>query len=524
MAKGIWLNDRDFISFADSKKTSLFQEIATRNGAIDFYSLGMYLPDPDPVLRKMGKDQKVYRELTTDARVGSNIASRKAGVLSMEWGIDRGKAKSRPAKAIAELFARLKVNRILSQVLDAAYFGYQPLEVLWENVGGLILPRDVVAKPREWFAFGNENELLLRTKSNPNGSPVPEKKFLCSVFNGSYENPYGERALSRVFWPVTFKKGGLKFWVNFVERFGTPWVIGKLPRGTDKAKIDDLADSLEAMVTDAVAVIPDDSSVEIIEAAGKGASSDLHRALVEWCNSEISTAILGHAGASESTPGKLGGENTAGDVKQEIVDADVNMAIETVNTLVGWIHELNFGAASQPPTFSMWQEEDVDLDLSKRDKTLTESGVRFSKIYFTKTYGFEEEDIEAVGPVPAAPVPGAPPPAPLQPPAKFSAHRGCSRCSGAQFADPGQTAPQPFPDQAAIDDLTESIPAEELQAQMEGILKPVLDLITKGNSHEEILTALSEAYPDMQDDALEQMLTRAIFVSESWGRINAAKT
>jgi phage gp29-like protein len=518
MAKGIWINERDFVSFGE-KGDSLFREIATRNGAIDFYSLGMYLPDPDPVLRKMGKDQKVYRELTTDARVGSNIASRKAGVLSMEWGIDRGKAKSGAAKAISGLFAGLKVNRILSQILDAAYFGYQPLEVLWENAGGLILPRDVVAKPREWFAFGPDNELLLRTKASPNGSPVPEKKFLCPVFNGSYENPYGERVLSRCFWPVTFKKGGLKFWVNFVERFGTPWIIGKLPRGTDKAKTDDLADLLEAMVQDAVAVIPDDSSVEIIEAAGKGASSDLHRALVEWCNSEVSTAILGHAGASESTPGKLGGENTAGDVKQEIVDADANMAIETVNTLIGWIHELNFGAASESPAFSMWQEEDVDLDLATRDKTLTESGVRFSRKYFTKAYGFEEEDIAEV----SAPPSGIPP-APPQLPAEFSAHRRhCPHCSGAQFADAEKTGAPPFPDQVAIDDLVESIPPEELQAQMEGILKPVLDLIGKGNSPEDILSALSEAYPNMRDDALEQMLTRAIFVSEAWGRLNAAK-
>ena len=520
MAKGIWINERDFVSFS-AKGNLLSQEIATRNGAIDFYSLGMYLPDPDQVLRKMGKDQKVYRELTTDARVGSNIASRKAGVLSMEWGIDRGKAKSREAKTVENLFKRLKINRILSGILDAAFFGYQPLEVLWENIDGLILPRDVVAKPREWFAFGNDNELLLRTKEHPNGSPVPEKKFLCPVYNGSYENPYGERTLSRCFWPVTFKKGGLKFWVNFVERFGTPWIIGKLPRGTDKAKTDDLADLLESMITDAVAVIPDDSSVEIVEAAGKSASSDLHKALVEWCNSETSTAILGHAGASESTPGKLGGENTAGDVKQELVDADANMAIEAMNTLVGWIHEINFGG-SESPAFSMWQEEDVDTDLATRDKTLTESGVRFSKIYFTKAYGFEEEDIESVTYVEDTldVLPASGP----QPPAEFSAHRRCPHCSGAHFAEAAEKRAQLFPDQAAVDDLVESIPPKELQAQMEGVLKPVLDLIAKGNNPEEILNLLSEAYPNMQDDALEEMLTRAIFVSESWGRLNAARS
>jgi phage gp29-like protein len=518
MAKGIWINDRDFISFSDSKKTSLFQEIATRSGSIDFYSLGMYLPDPDPVLKKMGKDQKVYRELTTDARVGANIASRKAGVLSMEWGIDRGKAKSREAKVIEGVFKRLKVNRILSEILDAAHFGYQPIEVLWENVGGLILPKNVVAKPREWFRFSAENELLLCTKAAPNGIPVPGKKFLCPVYNGSYENPYGERTLSRVFWPVTFKKGGLKFWVNFVERFGTPWIVGKLPRGTDKPKINDLADMLESMVTDAVAVIPDDSSVEIIEAAGKGASSDLHRALVEWCNSEVSTAILGHAGASESTPGKLGGDNTAGDVKQELVDADANVAIETMDTLIGWIHELNFGG-SEPPTFSMWQEEDVDLDLATRDQTLTETGVRFSKKYFTKTYGFEDEDIEEIS-VPSSGSGGLTPSAP-QPPASFSEGHRCAHCSGIHFADAGKTsaAPQSFglPAPSPADDYTDRAGAESV-ALMDGMIEPVRRLVMEAKSLEEIRDGLIDLYEDIRPAELGELIARAITTAELAGR------
>lgn len=517
MPKGIWINDREFISFAE-KSVSLTGEIATRKGSIDFYSLGMALPDPDPVLRKAGKDFRVYRELTTDPRVSSGVRSRKSGVLSLEWEVDRGKAKSREAKVIAQVFGALKLNRILSEILDAALYGFQPLEILWENRDGLILPKDVVGKPPEWFRFSEENKLLLRTKAAPNGSPVPERKFLCPVYDGSYQNPYGERLLSRVFWPVTFKKGGLKFWVTFAEKFGTPWVIGKMPRGTQKDKTDDLAEKLEAMINDAVAVIPDDASVDIIEAAGKGASAGLYKELVDFCNTEISTVIVGHAGAAESTAGKLGGEDAAITVRGDIVDADKKLVEETMNQLVGWIHELNFaGAGAEAPRFAMWEEEDVDLDTATRDQTLSQAGVRFSKNYFVRAYGFEEEDIVDVGPAPTAPVPWAP-----QPPASFS-ERHCPHCSEARFTSPGQTGTRPFPDQAAIDDLVESIPPEELQAQMEGVLKPVLDLIGKGNSPEEILNLLSEAYPNMQDDALEEMLARAIFVSESWGQLNAAK-
>lgn len=520
MSKGIWINDRDFVRFENAQGPSLSQEIATRKGSIDFYGLGSYLPDPDVVLRKAGKDLRVYRELSTDPHVWACIQSRKAGVMSLEWEIDRGKAQSRVAKTIRQHFESLDMHRILSDVLDAAMWGFQPIEVLWKNVGGLILPRDVVAKPPEWFHFSVDNELLLRTRENAMGVPVPDRKFLCPVFNGSYQNPYGERTLSRVFWPVTFKKGGLKFWVTFAEKFGTPWVIGKMPRGTDKAKIDDLAEMLEAMVADAVAVIPDDSSVEIIEAAGKAASGALWKDLAAFSNAEISKAILGHTGAAESTPGKLGSENAAIEVRKEIVDSDRKLAERTINQLIRWIHELNFTGA-ETPKFGMWEEEDVDLDLATRDKALSEAmpGRRLSSSYFVREYGLEETDIEDA-PAAAAPQ-GVAPAAPDK--TTFAHEGGCPHCSGhgvAGFADKSG-APALFPDQVALEEMIGSLSPEDLQTQMEGVLKPVLDLIEGGNSSEAILTSLSEAYPNMDNAAVEEMLTRAIFVSEVWGRLNA---
>ena len=73
------------------------------------------------------------------------------------------------------------------------------------------MPEKVIAKPPEWFCFDDDNNLKFRTKENYYGEVVPDKKFLLAQNNPSYNNPYGERTLSRVFWNVTFKKGGLKF-------------------------------------------------------------------------------------------------------------------------------------------------------------------------------------------------------------------------------------------------------------------------------------------------------------------------
>ena len=505
MKKKLWINKNEYIFFEENPKSSITDEIATRKRAFDFYALGFNLPDPDPVLRKQGKDVQIYRELLSDAHVWACVQSRKAGVLSLNWEIDRGKAKSNQAKVIENVFNSLDMHSIISQILDASLFGFQPMEVIWKNIRAQIIPVDIKAKPVEWFVFDDENRLKLRTKENWLGELLPDKKFLLPQNNPSYQNPYGERILSRVFWPVTFKKGGLKFWVIFTEKYGMPFLVGKHPRGASKEDTDSLADMLEDMIQDAIAVIPDDSSVEIQDGA-KTASSDIYDKLVDKMNSETSKAILGQTLTTElGAKGSFAASKIHMEVREEIVDTDKKMVERSFNQLIRWIYELNFSCEagvssansfrSNIPVFSLWEEEDVDLNLAQRDKTLSDSGVKFSKSYYMKAYGFEEEDIESVNPEP-------------QSPQKTS-------ISGDELF---RQFKQEAKEQVIIDDFIESFSDDELQNQAEVLLKPVIEMINKGSSYNEIQEKLSEK--GLNTDQIEEVLQKVIFISEVWGRLN----
>ena len=83
-------------------KKNLTEEIATRKRALNFYSLANILPDPDIVLRKQGKDMRIYKELLCDPHVFACTQSRKAGVLSLDWDINRGLDKDENAQAIED--------------------------------------------------------------------------------------------------------------------------------------------------------------------------------------------------------------------------------------------------------------------------------------------------------------------------------------------------------------------------------------------------------------------------------------
>ena len=397
------MTEETILKKANSKK-GLTEEIATRKRALNFYSLANILPDPDIVLRKQGKDIRIYKELLCDPHVFACIQSRKAGVLSLDWCINRGLDKDKNAEAIEKLLRKLNIHKLISDILDATSFGYQPLEIIWKkSSSGHVLPAKIIAKPPEWFCFDDDNNLKFRTKDNYYGEIVPDKKFLLAQNNPSYNNPYGERTLSRVFWSVTFKKGGLKFWVVFTEKYGMPHLIGKHPRGASKDETNTLADMLEDMVQDAIAVIPDDSSVE-----------EIYEKLIDKMNAEISKAILGQTLTTEiGSTGSYAASNTHFAIRQDIVDADRKLVESVINQLIQWIYEINFADCRQSakrsgdtfnadnqepnqevPVFEMYEPEDVDLTLAQRDKILSETGVKFTKEYFIKAYGLEEEDFD----------------------------------------------------------------------------------------------------------------------------------
>jgi len=500
MSRKLWISEHSYINLAEhNSMNDLLREIALRPNIGALSRINLALPNPDPILKRQGKDISTYRDLLVDSHVWSTVQSRKAGTLRLEWSIDRGKARSRIARFVDDIFSNqsFRIRQTFSDILEAVQFGYQALEVFWERRNDFWIPMKVIGKPQEWFHFDYDNRLRYRPLGGAAlGELLPEKKFLIAQYYARYDNPYGEPTLARCFWPAVFKKGGWKFWVKFTEKFGMPFIIGKHPRGQDQKEVDTFADILEDMVQDAVAVIPDDGSVEIVQTGGTG-NAEIYNGLIAVCNSEISKAEVGHSGAADSTPGKLGQEDTALQVRQDLIDQDKQLAEEVANQLIDWIVGINFGENAERPMFSMWEEEDVDKALAERDEILTRTGIKFTKVYFQKNYGLEEEDFDIL---PVA-QPGFLPGGSL--PGNFAA------------------TPDAPADQAALDEAISALPDEELQGQIETVLEPLLKYIQNGDSYETTMANLVKQHPKLDTAQLEELLARAIFVSEVWGRLNA---
>jgi phage gp29-like protein len=454
--------------------------IATRQAFL-FSALNELLPNPDVILQKNNETLEIYKNFLYDAHVSSCVQSRKAGVLSLNWEINRGGTKSTESEFIEEIFNSLNLRQIISEMLDAPLFGFKPIEIYWSEVDGKIVPKELKGKPSWWFEFDSNNMLRFKDRQKPNGVLMPNKKFLVMQHNATYDNPYGESILAKCYYPVIFKKGGMKLWSVFTQKYGMPFLHGKIGLGKGQEEAYELFNVLEKLQQDGIAVTEEEVSIDILESS-KTSSADIYKNLLHFCNAEISKAILSQTLTTEQgDTGSYAMSQTHLQVRKDVVDADKQLVEYWLNKLIEWIIEFNFESVSEIPRFVMYEEQDVDMSLAQRDQTLSSTGqVKFTKEYFKRNYGFKDDEIEI----------------------SFEQTKP-------QFSESDKIREKSAFDISQFDELTQSV------------LKPILEMINESKSYNEIQDKIIEMFPELDTNLLEDYLAKGILLATGSGIISA---
>lgn len=492
-------------------------EIATIAKDIDLYAGWLNrLENPDPVLRTeaAGRGLRLYDEIDRDSHAGSVLQTRALAVVGKDWSIvpaKSAKKAGRPAATSQEKFVADFVTEVLegcnfdqarAELLQAILYGYYAAEVLWAvRPDGRIGIKKILGKHPRRFVFTPEREpRLLTPQSMIDGEPVPARKFVVFTF-GDSDNPYGKGVGRRLWWPVWFKKNGIKFWMIFLDKFGMPTTVGKYPPGTLKTEQDALLAAIDAIQTDTGIKIPDTMSIEFLEAARAGTVT--HEALCEYMDRQISKAVLGQTASTEGTAGKLGNEEAQDEVRQDILEADADLLDTVLNeTLIRWIVDYNFAGVTDYPKIVTHAAASPDLkERIEIDSSLaSDVGLPMGKQYFYETYGIPEpaEGEELVKPSPKSPFGGMEGAMKKKQPPEFA--------EGQRFT----------PDQAAL---------ERFIAKMRGVPSEmetkIIASVESAQSYEEAMTALLDTYPDFDADELADLMERALFNAELFGRYAA---
>lgn len=387
----------------------------TFTSALGAYSIiNSHMPNPDRVLRKRGQSLAVYRELLSDAHLMATLDSRESATLSYDWRIERGDCPPRIHKIIEKWFFSimerkmciedLSRDELTSNLLDVIYWGYQPAELTWDYLYGMWLPVQITPKPPEWFIwYINESgvpELRFLSTENPiDGEKPPDPwTMICPRIKPTYDNPYGRGVASRCFWPIVFKRAGMEFWLNFMERFGTPWVMGKIESGAaDSATMTAFADDLKTLVQDAVIAVGGNRSVEILESKNQNGNNEGFKILCDFMDSQISKTILGHTLATDSgDKSSYAATKGALTVRNDIQKRDIAMVRSIWSDIINLIMMRNGYIETPRPRITPFQTDEVEMERATRDEALSRAGIRFNKSYFIRTYRLEEDDIKEV--------------------------------------------------------------------------------------------------------------------------------
>ena len=505
MADGLYMADGTFRSF---NALELGTELATRqNAGVLFTELEGWLstlPDPDPVLFKRGDDAAILRELSADDQVTTAMLSRKNRVLNcphltFRAGAPEGETSTPEAEELYSRFMqdleRSNLRTIISGMLDAPFYGFTPLELVWKRGGDWWHLVDIVARPYHWFRFDNHNNPVFVGEygifcADPRA--LPPGKFVFVTHHATYDNPYGIRLLSRCLWPVSFKRGGLTFYARFVERHGMPWVIGEAPAKAERLEKQDMARGLARMVQDAVAVIPHGASVKL-ESAGQTQGA-IHEDFLARQDRAISKVLMGQTLTIE-TDGKnsLAATEAHKSVADDLADADKAMVADAWNEIAWLYAQVNAAPGVAAPLAAYEEPEDLNKQ-ADLDKKLVEIGVEFTEERFTGVYGLKPGEFRVRQSTPGGPATGTG--------ANFSAPSGTSLAEKAQ---------------ANLDAAIVKMLPEALKASSEFVTKLETE-IRNAKSYEELEEGLAALLsPSMAPDALESFLARAMTMAAGLG-------
>ncbi|MFP4137467.1 MAG: DUF935 family protein [Halomonas sp.] len=345
----------------------------------------------DPVLQRRGAgDLEIYRELLRDDQVAAMYGQRFLGTTSAEWSVEPASERRKDKAAadwLKEQLQSLEWDTITHQMLYARHYGFATAEMIWARDGSKVAISDIRVRDQRRFKLRTDGGLQLMDDTIT-GIPMPERKFWTIVVGGeNADQPYGRGLAHQLYWPVFFKRSGVKYWMVYLERFAQPTPKATMPG----AQIDDPESRkkalamLEAVQVDSGVLVPEHINLELLEASRSGTVD--YDTLKGGMDQAIAKLIVGQSLTSDPSGGQYKAD-VQEDVLHRLQKADADLVSQSFHRgPLAWLMEWNFPGARAP---SIWRDMEPEEDLNQRaerDKRISELGYRPTQEYIVDTYG-----------------------------------------------------------------------------------------------------------------------------------------
>ncbi|MET4128389.1 DUF935 family protein [Roseovarius sp. MBR-6] len=459
--------------------------------------IGPLLEPTDPILRSRGGGSfDIYKPILTDPQVKSVMTQRISAVTSREWEVvagDESRSARRAADWLRDELSAMKFDRLTEKMLWGLFYGYSVAEQMFRRDGQLWGWEDIRVRDRVRFRFDEECGLRLLTMSNMLvGEEMPGEKFWVFSTGADHDDePYGLGLAHWLYWPVWFKRNGLKLWLIALDKFGMPTARGKYHSGATEEDQKKLLEAVVAIRSEAGIIIPEGMDIELLSAPS-GASTLDYKALHDTMDAAISKIVLSQTMTTDD-----GSSRSQAEVHQDVADAvkksDADLVCQSFNEgPVARLSEFNFPGVAPP---MVWRKMDDPEDTSAavdRDSKLHAIGWQMTEERVKETYGDGYERV-------AAPVTG-----PEGAPSAFAEHRHDS----------------------ALDDLVDTIIEEGHAEEAAAPLFADIAALLAGLGPDDTLADLRARLDALRDQpgdpkAMTDLLTEASFAARLAGELGA---
>ncbi len=436
-----------------------------------------------------------------DPHLYSLLQTRKNAVLGLDYDVIPFSDDPRD-REVADFITEaldhiLGFEEALLDLLDAIGKGISGTEIMWEIADGRVWARELRWVPQKRFTFtADTGELRLLTDQNPvQGIELPANKFIIHKYKARSGHPSRQGVLRVVAWMYLFKNYTLKDWVAFAEVFGMPLRLGKYDPGASPEDREKLLQAVVQLGTDAAGIISRNTDIEFIETKGTGGAS-IYQGLANFCNAEMSKAILGQTLTTEvGSRGSYAASQTHAEVRQDLLEADCKALAETLRRdLIRPLVLFNFGPEVRLPWIKFHYEPPEDLAAeSKTYATLVkEMGLPIAAEHIYEKFGIPKPEAGQTLVTP----PGG----------------GAMPLKNLVLSDGDPRTAQGKVDRLADLAVMQALPV------VRDMLEPVKRAIAEATSLEELRERLAELYGQMARDEFEDLVQRALYAADLYGR------
>lgn len=371
-----------------SKKALSYGNLYTQEAVTQFLSNFGKQPDIDEVLRKAGIARHKLRVLLDDDEIAQAVETRVDALLATPLRIE-------PSDTVEaeNLNAILKewFFEIATGAMNGLLFGYSVQEAVYElKPEGYIGLQWIGEKPMEWFEPKNDGRLIYRPDGTGVGSEVDQVfKFFLTRRKATYQQPYGKALLATLYWLFFFKQNGFKFWAKFLERFGTPILLGKCK----DTETEDMSRALLDAHAQSVLSIDAEDDVSILSTAGtSGTAGAAFESFNNQLIRQIQKVVLGQTltSGTDGTGSRALGQ-VHDNVRMDKLKSDIRLVTPTLQAVVDALCELN--GWGEYKVMLGEKPKPLNKDQAERDVHLKNAGANFSKDYFIREYGLQEDDL-----------------------------------------------------------------------------------------------------------------------------------